>query len=35
VINEEGMIEVDRGSFSLEPFVYADGKLATWSDATC
>ncbi len=35
MINEEGMIEVDRGSLSLEPFVYADGKLATWSDATC
>ncbi len=35
MINEEGMIEVDRGSFSLEPFVYADGKLTTWSDATC
>ncbi len=34
MINEEGMVEVDRGSFSLEPFVYADGKLATWSDAT-
>jgi hypothetical protein len=35
MINEEGMIEVDRGSFSLEPFVFTDGKLLSWSDASC
>ncbi|MGZ3374711.1 MAG: discoidin domain-containing protein [Gemmatimonadaceae bacterium] len=34
LINEEGMIEVGRGQFSIEPFLYTDGKLVTWSDAT-
>jgi hypothetical protein len=33
LINEEGMIEVGRGQFSIEPFIYSDGKLVTWSDA--
>jgi len=33
LINEEGMIEVGRGQFSIEPFLYTDGKLVTWSDA--
>jgi hypothetical protein len=33
LINEEGMIEVGRGQFSIEPFLYSDGKLITWSDA--
>jgi hypothetical protein len=32
LINEEGMIEVGRGQFSIEPFLYADGKLLTWND---
>ena len=32
LINEEGMIEVGRGQFSIEPFLYTDGKLVTWSD---
>ena len=27
------MIEVDRGTFSIEPFVHADGRLVTWADA--
>lgn len=31
-MNEEGMLEVDRGSFSLEPFVWSDGRLLTWND---
>jgi len=31
-MNEEGMVEVDKGSFSIEPFVYADAKLFTWAD---
>ena len=30
LLNEEGMIEVDKGAFSIEPFLYADGKLITW-----
>jgi hypothetical protein len=33
IMNEEGMIEVDRGTFSLEPFVYAGGRLVTWAAA--
>jgi hypothetical protein len=33
LINEEGIIEVGRGQFSIEPFVYNNGKLITWNDA--
>lgn len=33
VLNEEGLLEPDRGSFSLEPFLYVDGELITWADA--
>jgi len=33
LINEDGMIEVGRGQFSIEPFLYAAGKLITWNDA--
>jgi F5/8 type C domain-containing protein len=29
-LNEEGMLEVEKGAFSIEPFVYADGALLTW-----
>jgi len=32
LLNEDGLLEVDRGSFSLEPFVYADGVLLAWTD---
>ena len=32
LLNEEGMLEVDRRGFSIEPFVYAEGSLITWSD---
>ncbi|MDP3581578.1 MAG: discoidin domain-containing protein, partial [Ignavibacteria bacterium] len=32
LINEEGMVEVDKSNFSLEPFLYVDGKLITWND---
>jgi len=31
LMNEEGMIEVQRGGFSIEPFLYSDGELITWS----
>ncbi|HEY6089107.1 MAG TPA: discoidin domain-containing protein [Gemmatimonadaceae bacterium] len=34
LINEEGTIEVGRGQFSIEPFLFADGKLIAWSDVT-
>lgn len=32
LINEEGMIEVDKSSFSLMPFVFYEGKLLTWNE---
>lgn len=32
LINEDGQIEVDKRTFSLEPFVLRDGKLLTWAD---
>ena len=32
LIGEDGAIEVAKGSFSVEPFVVSDGKLATWAD---
>jgi hypothetical protein len=32
LINEEGMIEVERGAFSIEPFLFVDGRLVTWND---
>ena len=34
LVNEQGQIEVDKVQFSLEPFLYIDGKLITWSDVT-
>ncbi len=33
LINEEGLLEIQRGSWSLEPFLFADGALITWADA--
>jgi F5/8 type C domain len=32
LMNEEGMVEVDKGSFSIEPFLYIGGRLVTWAD---
>jgi len=32
LINEEGMIEVDKNCFSIEPFVFQQGKLTTWNE---
>ena len=34
LVNEQGMIETGKGEFSIEPFVFANGRLATWHDAT-
>lgn len=34
LINEEGMIETEKRSFSIEPFLHADGQLVAWSDAS-
>lgn len=33
ILNEEGMLEVDEGAFSIEPFLYLDGRLITWAQA--
>ena len=33
LINEEGLVEPDMGTFSLEPFLHANGRLFTWADA--
>jgi hypothetical protein len=35
LMNEEGALEVDRGGFSIEPFLYTGHRLVTWSDAEC
>ena len=32
LFNEEGMVEVDKGSFSIEPFLYVRDRLITWAD---
>ncbi len=33
LLNEEGMLEVDKGAFSIEPFLHTDAGLVTWSAA--
>jgi len=33
LFNEDGLLEVDRGTFSIEPFVYGGEELITWADA--
>jgi len=35
LINEEGMVEVNKRNFSIEPFLFNDGKLITWNDVEC
>jgi hypothetical protein len=32
LINEEGMVEIDKGSFSVEPFLMVEKRLVTWND---
>jgi hypothetical protein len=32
LLDEQGLFEPDRGTFSLEPFVFMDGRLLTWAD---
>jgi hypothetical protein len=32
LINEEGMVEVDKGCFSIEPFLFTGDSLITWND---
>lgn len=33
LINEEGLVEADKGGFTLEPFLHDGRKLVTWADA--
>ncbi len=33
LVGEDGALEPGKGSFSLEPFLFANGRLVTWSDA--
>ncbi len=32
LMNEDGMVEVDQGSFSIEPMLWIKGRLFTWAD---
>jgi F5/8 type C domain len=32
LMNEDGMVEVDQGSFSIEPMLWIGGRLFTWAD---
>ncbi|HVO75248.1 MAG TPA: hypothetical protein VMT35_14555 [Ignavibacteriaceae bacterium] len=32
LINEDGMVEVDKKQFSIEPFIFMNEKLITWND---
>ncbi len=34
LINDDGMVEVDQGSFSIEPMLWIEGRLFTWTDVT-
>ena len=34
LVGEDGAVEPARGSFSVEPFLFLDGKLLSWSDVT-
>lgn len=33
LINEEGMIEIEKAGFSIEPFIHINGRLVTWNEA--
>jgi len=35
LINEQGMVELQKGSFSVEPFLKVGERVLTWHDATC
>jgi len=32
LMNDDGMVEVGQGSFSIEPMLFIDGRLFTWAD---
>ena len=33
LVSENGAVEIRKGAFSVEPFLYTDGRLRTWADA--
>jgi hypothetical protein len=33
LINEDGMVEVGKGAFSIEPFLYTGDRFVSWADA--
>ena len=33
LISEDGAVEVDKQAFSIEPFIFTNGRLLTWADA--
>jgi hypothetical protein len=34
LLNQDGMLETGRGSFSIEPFLLEGGRLVSWADVT-
>ena len=32
LFDEDGTLEVDKGSFTIAPFLFTDGRLLTWAD---
>lgn len=32
LLNEDGALEVGKGSFTIEPFLFTEGRLMTWAD---
>jgi hypothetical protein len=34
LFNEEGMVEADKGTFSIEPFIFVHDRLITWADVS-
>jgi hypothetical protein len=34
LMNEDGMVEVGEGTFSIEPMLWVNGRLFTWADVT-
>jgi hypothetical protein len=34
LMNDDGMVEVGQGSFSIEPMLFINGRLITWADIT-
>jgi hypothetical protein len=34
LMNDDGMVEISQGSFSIEPMIFMQGRLVTWSDVT-